>query len=300
MSDQVTPAPTTTVQGTVATTQSDTLGTGTISATDALAPAPGGAGVLIATAPTANSFVALAVPGGGSQCDIQILGTATGTYYFEDSMDSTNGSDGNWIATNYRQTGIVNTVLGYSATTNGVYRGNPAGFKYVRVRNVGGTAPNNAITIRITNGGGTVFQNASTPAGTNVIGHVINDAGSTTAISAANLVQSTTAAAAAAVTCTLPAAGAGLFHYITRINIIKYATVATVGGVTPIVVTTTNLPGSLAWTTPTAQAVGTNYETDIQSTSPIKSSAANVATTVVCPATTSIIWRVNVYYYTAA
>jgi hypothetical protein len=114
----------------------------------------------------------------------------------------------------------------------------------------------------------------------------------------ANSAVSVTGAAAAAVTATLPAAGAGLFHYISRINIIAYATVARTGAATPVVVTSTNLPGGLAWTTPTAAAIGTQYETDIQLTSPLKSSAANVATTIVAPATASVIWRINVIYYT--
>lgn len=116
---------------------------------------------------------------------------------------------------------------------------------------------------------------------------------------AATLVISATAAVSTANTATLPAAGVGLFHYIVRINIIKYASVATVGAAAPTIVTTTNMPGSLAWTTPTSLAVGTQYETDINSSAPMKSSVANTATTIVCPLTTSIIWRVNVYYYTA-
>lgn len=150
--------------------QSDTNISGTISATDALAPAPGGAGVLINTAPTASSFVAAAVPGGTSQADVQITGTATGTYYFEASTDSTTGSDGNWIAINYRQSGISNTTVGFSFTTNGVFRGAPSGFKYIRIRNVGGTTPSNPVIVRFSNGGGTMFLNASLPAGTNTIG----------------------------------------------------------------------------------------------------------------------------------
>ena len=160
------------ISGTVTMSQNDTLITGTISATDTLAGAPGGAGVLISTVPTANSYVAAAVPGGTSQADIQITGTATGTYYFEASMDSTTGTDGNWIATNYRQTGIVNTVLGYSTVSVGIYRGAPSGFKYIRVRNVGGTNPNNPVTFRYSNGGGTTFLNASLPSGTNNVGNV--------------------------------------------------------------------------------------------------------------------------------
>ena len=168
-------------------TQSDTSISGTISATDILAAAPAGNGVLIATAPTVNSFVAALVPGGTAQADIQITGTATGTYYFEGSMDSTTGSDGNWIAVNYRQTGITNTVLGYSATAGGVYRGAPSGFKYIRVRNVGGTAPNNPIIFRYSNGSGTTFLNASIPAGTNAIGSVTNTTFAATQATAANL-----------------------------------------------------------------------------------------------------------------
>ena len=113
----------------------------------------------------------------------------------------------------------------------------------------------------------------------------------------ANSAVSVTGVAAAAVTASLPAV-AGQFHYISRINIIAYATAARTGAAAPVVVTSTNLPGSLAWTTPTAAAIGTQYETDIQLTSPLKSSAANVATTIVAPATASVIWRINVIYYT--
>ncbi len=152
------------------TTQVDTSATGTISATDALGGTPAGTGALISVAPTANSFVAIALPGGSSNIDIMFTGTATGTYYFEYSMDSTTGSDGSWVTGNFRQSGVLNTVLTSGATANGIYRGNAAGFKYARIRNVGGTTPSNPVTIRVTNGGGTSFLNASLPAGSNVIG----------------------------------------------------------------------------------------------------------------------------------
>jgi hypothetical protein len=116
-------------------------------------------------------------------------------------------------------------------------------------------------------------------------------------LQAADKAVSVTGSAGAAVTASLPAV-AGQFHYITRINIIAYASAARTGAATPVVVTSTNLPGPLAWTTPTAMAIGTQYETDIQLSGPLKSSAANVATTIVAPATTSVIWRINVVYYT--
>lgn len=116
---------------------------------------------------------------------------------------------------------------------------------------------------------------------------------------AATLAVTATAAISTAVTLTLPAPAAGLFHYITRINIVKYAGAAVAGAAAPTVVTSTNLPGSVAWSTPTALAIGTQYETDVEPKSPIKSSAAATATTIVAPLTTSIIWRITVYYYTA-
>jgi hypothetical protein len=115
----------------------------------------------------------------------------------------------------------------------------------------------------------------------------------------ASLVQSVTAATGVAVTVTLPAV-AGQFHYITLIEIVKYFTVANAASATPLVVTTTNLPGSLAFTF--GQPLGTVGTTDRMlhnPNSPLKSSVVNTATTIVCPATTGIIWRVNVYYYAA-
>lgn len=115
----------------------------------------------------------------------------------------------------------------------------------------------------------------------------------------ANLWVTATGAAAAAVTLTLPAVAAQ-FHRICSIEIETYSTVARVGGVTPVLVTTTNLPGSPVWTFASAAAIGSSDSKVFVFSSPIKSSVVNTATTIVCPATTSVIWRVNVSYYTAA
>lgn len=111
---------------------------------------------------------------------------------------------------------------------------------------------------------------------------------------------STTAATGVGVTATLPAV-ASQFHYISFIEIKKYFTAANAASATPLVVTTTNLSGSLAFTF--GQPLGTIGSTDRDMhnpNAPIKSSVVNTATTIVCPATVGIIWRVNVYYYTAA
>ncbi len=122
-----------------------------------------------------------------------------------------------------------------------------------------------------------------------------------TASRAADLAVSATASVTSAVTATLPAAGAGLFHYITYIEIIRYATAIITGSSTPNVVTTTNLPGSLAWTCSTAGAAGTITDRYIEdyAGAPLKSSVANTNTTVVGPGTSNVIWRINVHYYTA-
>jgi hypothetical protein len=115
----------------------------------------------------------------------------------------------------------------------------------------------------------------------------------------ASLCQSATAATGVGVTATLPAV-ASQFHYISLIQIKKYFTVANAASATPLVVTTTNLPGSLAFTF--GQPLGTIGTTDsdiLMPEAPLKSSVLNTATTIVCPATTGIIWRVNVFYFVA-
>lgn len=104
-----------------------------------------------------------------------------------------------------------------------------------------------------------------------------------------------TGAAAAAVTATLPLV-AQQIHYICRIEIVLYNSAARTGGATPVVVTSTNLPGNPAWTFPSAGAVGTVDRLVIEFPVPLASVAPGAATTIVCPATTGIIWRVNVTY----
>jgi hypothetical protein len=150
----------------------DLVATGNITAADAVVPAPGGAGAFVSGASTNNSLVAIQCPGGDSAWNVQITGTLSGNFYFEGSADSTNGTNGNWIALNGRQTGVVNTVLSNSATGAGYYRGNTSGLAWFRVRNVGGSGPVAAIVIRISSGQGAIFLNASIPAGANLLGTV--------------------------------------------------------------------------------------------------------------------------------
>jgi hypothetical protein len=111
-----------------------------------------------------------------------------------------------------------------------------------------------------------------------------------------------TGTAGSAVTLTIPAAGAGLFTYITSLQIQIYATAARTGAATPILVTTTNITGSPVFTFETAQTIGTNTPirgfTDL--VTPLKTTTANTATTIVAPIATSGIWRITAVYYTKA
>lgn len=107
-----------------------------------------------------------------------------------------------------------------------------------------------------------------------------------------------TAAANTAATATLPAAGAGLFHYITHIHLMRNAT-AVLAGTATLIHTSTNLPGSPAWSVGNAMAAGgTQLDLEYTPTTPLKSLLANTATTVVMAAGgLAVLNRVNVSYY---
>jgi hypothetical protein len=111
------------------------------------------------------------------------------------------------------------------------------------------------------------------------------------------LLVTATGAAGAAVTATLPAV-AGLRHIVDFIRIVRSASVALTAGAVPTVVTTTNLPGALVATLGASadlQGVDRIEELNFGSTGSA-ATALGTATTVVCPATTGVIWRVIVAY----
>ena len=118
-----------------------------------------------------------------------------------------------------------------------------------------------------------------------------------TELRASTLAVTTTAAAGTAVTLTIPAV-VGQFHYITSLDIKLYSAAARVGAAAPTVVTTTNLPGAIAFTFSTAGAIGTIDIQDLIRTTPLRSSALNTATTVVCPIAAGGIWRITATYFT--
>lgn len=106
-----------------------------------------------------------------------------------------------------------------------------------------------------------------------------------------------TASGGIGATLTLPAVS-GLFHYITNIKIEKFAAATLTAGTVPVLVTTTNMPGSRVYSIEaSAQVQGSMVKEREDATTPIKSSAAGTATTFVAPSTPNVVWRISVDYY---
>lgn len=168
----------------------------------------------------------------------------------------------------------------------------------VDVGNLPATQPVSAASLPLPTGAATDATLQTTNTDLGIINASITGGAQITAIKDANLWVTATGAAGAAVTLTLPAAVA-LFHRICSIEIEAYTTVARVGGAAPVLVTTTNLPGSPVWTFASAATIGSTDPKVFIFMAPVKSSVVNTATTIVCPATASIIWRINVSYFTA-
>lgn len=114
---------------------------------------------------------------------------------------------------------------------------------------------------------------------------------------AGTLTITTTAAASTAVTATLPAVPS-LRHYIDRISVVRSATAALTASATPVLVTTTNIPGLPIFTFGSdAGGVGVDKEQVMDfGGAGVGATAIGTATTVVCPAYTGVIWRINVAY----
>lgn len=201
---------------------------------------------------------------------------ATLTVVFEGTIDGTN-----YFALptfNIATTSMIASFALSAATTNTTYYITVTGFRRVRVR-----------CSVYTSGSLTVAMRA-TVAPLPPVAEVLYPT---------TLWVTATAAANAAATATLTAV-AGMFHYITHIDITRNATAALAGTAT-IIHTTTNLPGSPAWSVGNAMvAGGTEKDVNIDFAVPLKSSVVNTNTTVVAAAGgAAVLGRVNVGYYVA-
>lgn len=211
---------------------------------------------------------------GCSTVAIDLRGTFSHTVAVQGTVDGTN-----WTLIPVRpQTGGI-YVLGIVGTASGVWMASCAGFTKVR-----------ALVTAYTSGGSTCTLAAS-----NALFDDFAKNGSVTPT-----VGTVTAAVGVAATLTMAAPGAGLRHYLTYLRIVRHASAALTAGATPVVLTTTNLPGSLAFTFPSDAATqGSVFTYQEDFAYPLVASAQNTATTVVCPATTGVIWRVTAGYYVA-
>lgn len=209
---------------------------------------------------------------GHATVSVDVRGTFVGTGVFEGTIDGTN----------YIALAGINIATGAyvaSVTAGAQIVLNCVGFRRIRVRCSAYTSGTMIVSMR------------ATAADYSIISERIS---ATSGLSA-------TGAAAAAVTLTIPAPGAGLFQYIDWIRIEHFASAALVAAAAPVNVTTTNLPGTPAFSfRADAAAQGTLTEKVIQNGMPMRASTANTAVTVVCPATTGVIWRVAASYRVGA
>lgn len=199
----------------------------------------------------------------------------TGTIVFEGTIDGTNYV--NVPTINVNTNAFVSLFAGAGAVAGTVFAMKATGFRRLRVR----------VSV-YTSGNITVAQRGSTA------DFLINN------VSMPVIPVTATAAANTATTLTIPAPPAGLFNYITSIDITRNATAALAGTAT-LVITTTNLPNSLAWSVGNAMAAGgTQVDVNKVFSNPLKSTTAATATTIVAPAAgAAVLWRINATYYIA-
>lgn len=208
---------------------------------------------------------------GANTLSFAVTGTFVGTIVLEASIDGVNFFALNVrpLATPYIQVASVNAIGTNLAVVSG--------FKQLRIRMSAYTS-------------GTAIISATTS--TALIETIF-------APKPSDLIVTNTGVSGAAVTLSLPSA-TGFFHHITNLSIERHASTLLTAGATPTLVTTTNLQGSLVFSIPVeAAAQGTVYLRTFEPCNPFRSTAVSTATTIVCPATTGVIWRVTALYYTA-
>ena len=218
---------------------------------------------------------AVIVSDGCATVTLDLRGTFSMTVEVSGTVDGTN-----WTLIPMRPINVASVlyVAAVAGTTAGAWVGMCAGFRQVRVR-----------VTAYTSGSATTTLVANTaPYDNRIYGPVTSSIGTTTA------------ASGSAITLTLAAPGAGLRHYLTYLSVNRFAAALLTAAATPVLVTTTNIPGSLVLSFPAdAAAQGTLFPWREDFAFPVATSAQNTATTIVCPATTGVIWRVTAGFYVA-
>jgi hypothetical protein len=211
---------------------------------------------------------------GCSTVSIDLRGTFSMTVQIQGTIDGTN-----WILIPVRPAVGGIFVAAIVGTAAGVWSGSCSGFRRVRAIATAYTSGTAIATLMASNA---IFDDfarfgAVTPSAATAVG-----------------------AAAAAVTLTLAAPGVGLRHYLTYLSMNRFAAAALTAAAVPVTVTTTNLPGTLAFSFAADAALqGTLDRWREDFSYPVMTVAQNTATTIVCPATTGVIWRVTAGFFVA-
>jgi hypothetical protein len=220
-----------------------------------------------------NSEIALPVDGCATII-FDIRGTFNLEFIVEASVDNVN-----WQAIAIRPVnGFPSYALRVSGSTPGTWTGSIAGFRFARARCSG-----------FTSGAGMCILSANgAPLDQSLVGM------------ATTSVATTLGAAGAATTLTLNAPPTGLRHYLTYLSISRFASAALTASATPVTIPTSNLPGALAFTLAAdALQLGQRDPWREDFAFPIAASGQGTATTIICPATPSVIWRVTAGFYVA-
>lgn len=210
---------------------------------------------------------------GCSSFALDLRGTFVGTVQVQGTIDGSN-----WQLISVVPVNLASVTQATGATAAGTYIGSCAPFRKIR-----------AIMTAFTSGAAITYLNASVAPLDPAFSRTITPTRVTI-----------TAAAGAAATLTLASPGAGLRHYLTYLRITRFASAALTAAAAPVLVTTTNIPGALAFTLPADAALqGTTFHYQEDFNYPIAVSALATATTIVMPATTGVIWRATAGYYVA-
>ncbi len=206
---------------------------------------------------------------------IDLRGTFSMTIEVAGTIDGTN-----WVLIPMRPVGQAAKVYvaAITGTAAGIWMGAASGFRQVRARVTAYTSGAAAVTLLVEPG--LLDQSLE---------------GMVTPLAVTN-----TGAAAAAVTLTLPAPGAGLRQYLTYLSINRFAAAALTAAAAPVLVTTTNVPGTMVFSVPADAALQGSIDRWREDFAfPIAGSALNTAMTFVAPVTTGVIWRLTAGYYVA-
>lgn len=221
-----------------------------------------------------NAEVVIDCDGSGSVA-LDLRGTFNLTIEVAGTVDGTN-----WTLIPVRgiNTASKAYVAAVAGAVAGIWVGSCAFYRKVRAR-----------VTAYTSGAATAVLSASTlPLDTSLDGKV------------APLVGTAVGASGAAVTLTIASPGAGLRQYLTYLSINRFAAALLTAAAAPVSVTTTNLPGALAFSFPAdAAAQGTIFPWREDFAYPLAASAQAAAVTIVAPVTTGVIWRITAGYYVA-